>query len=77
MNALSEEDKNMLVETGELTKRGREYAMGWSQWQGFNEGIFAIRYALKTLSDNGFHHIALRKAAGVGMATSGQTTVLA
>eukprot|EP01082_Thalassiosira_pseudonana_P002965 g3371.t1 g3371 contig12:1941615-1945421(-) len=66
---MSEEDKQEWIETKELTKRGDEWAMGWSQWQGFNEGIFAIRYAMKTLSDMGYHNIALRKAAGVGMAT--------
>mmetsp|Transcript_18521 Transcript_18521/g.40075 ORF Transcript_18521/g.40075 Transcript_18521/m.40075 type:complete len:1112 (-) Transcript_18521:1970-5305(-) len=66
---MSEEDKQVWIETKELTKRGDEWAMGWSQWQGFNEGIFAIRYAMKTLSDMGYHNIALRKAAGVGMAT--------
>ena len=37
---------------------------------GFNEGIFGIRYGLKTLSDMGFHHIALRKAGGVGFGTT-------
>lgn len=43
--------------------------MGWSQWYGFNEGIFAVRYALKTLSDNGFHNHALAKANGFGCGT--------
>jgi len=69
VNALTKQDVDFLAKNGELTKRGRGWMMGWSQWQGFNEGIFAIRYALKTLSDNGFHHIALRKASGTGMAT--------
>jgi len=67
--AVSEEDKNIMVKTGELTKRGNDWAMGWSQWQGFNEGIFAIRYSMKTLSDMGFHNVAVRKAAGFGFAT--------
>lgn len=58
-----------MVESGELTKRGPIWSMGWSQWHGFNEGIFAIRYALKTLSDNGFHNIALAKATGFGCGT--------
>lgn len=43
--------------------------MSWSQWHGFNEGIFAIRYALKTLSDSGFHYVALTKANGFGVGT--------
>ncbi|KAL7527297.1 hypothetical protein ACHAXR_001887 [Thalassiosira sp. AJA248-18] len=70
LNAVSEEDIAVMADTGEVTKRGKDWSLGWSQWQGFNEGIFAIRYALKTLSDTGFHHIALRKASGFGMATS-------
>jgi len=60
IDGMSEEDKKEWIESGELTKRGSKWAMGWSQWQGFNEGIFAIRYSLKTLSETGFHHIALR-----------------
>ena len=67
--AVSEEDKNIMVKAGELTKRGNDWAMGWSQWQGFNEGIFAIRYSMKTLSDMGFHNVAVRKATGFGFAT--------
>ena len=55
--------------TGEVTKRGREDAMGWSQWHGFNEGIFAVRYALKTLSETGYHNVALDKATGFGVGT--------
>eukprot|EP00804_Cyclotella_cryptica_P001631 CCRYP_014954-RC/>CCRYP_014954-RC protein AED:0.03 eAED:0.03 QI:528/1/1/1/1/0.8/5/1005/1077 len=51
IDAMSEDDKNAWIESGQLTKRGNRWAMGWSQWQGFNEGIFAIRYALKTLSE--------------------------
>ena len=37
---------------------------------GFNEGIFGIRYGLKTLSDMGVHHVALRKATGIGFGTT-------
>ena len=69
LDEISDNDTMALVQNGELTKRGDKWAMGWSQWQGLNEGILAIRYALKTLSDNGFHHIALRKVSGFGMAT--------
>eukprot|EP00804_Cyclotella_cryptica_P001694 CCRYP_009074-RA/>CCRYP_009074-RA protein AED:0.22 eAED:0.22 QI:0/0/0/1/1/1/8/0/796 len=69
VDEMLEEDKNAWIESGELTKRGDRWSMGWSQWQGLNEGIFAIRYALKALSETGFHHIALRKAAGSGFAT--------
>lgn len=58
-----------MIESGEVTKRGNIWSMGWSQWHGFNEGIFAIRYALKTLSDNGYHNIALAKASGFGVGT--------
>jgi len=58
-----------MLRSGELTRDGEKLSMGWSQWQGFNEGIFAIRYSLKTLSEMGFHHIALRKASGFGFAT--------
>mmetsp|Transcript_40975 Transcript_40975/g.72060 ORF Transcript_40975/g.72060 Transcript_40975/m.72060 type:complete len:1376 (-) Transcript_40975:70-4197(-) len=70
LKELDESYAQEMVRTGELVKESDGYHMGWSQWQGFNEGIFAIRYALKTLSDMGFHHIALRKAAGFGFATS-------
>lgn len=59
-----------MFDSGELIKEDGKYWMGWSQWQGFNEGIFGIRYSLKTLSDNGFHHIALRKAGGIGVGTT-------
>ncbi|KAL7525668.1 hypothetical protein ACHAXR_001106, partial [Thalassiosira sp. AJA248-18] len=69
LEELDESYAKEMVRTGELVKEGDGYYMGWSQWQGFNEGIFAIRYALKTLSDTGFHHIALRKAAGFGFGT--------
>ena len=69
LKEISDDDRDALVKSGELTMRGSQWAMGWSQWQGLNEGIFAIRYALKTLSDMGFHHIALRKASGFGFAT--------
>ena len=61
--------KRKMARAGELVAEDGDYYMSWSQWQGFNEGIFAIRYALKTLSDMGFHHIALRKAAGIGFGT--------
>ncbi|KAL9187924.1 hypothetical protein ACHAXT_006302 [Thalassiosira profunda] len=69
LRKLDEGYKKEMVKTGELVKEQDGYWMGWSQWQGFNEGIFAIRYALKTLSDMGFHYIALRKAAGFGFGT--------
>jgi len=69
LKELDESYAQEMVRTGELVKESDGYHMGWSQWQGFNEGIFAIRYALKTLSDMGFHHIALRKAAGFGFGT--------
>ena len=59
-----------MVRSKELTLENKQYWFGWSQWQGFNEGIFGIRYALKTLSDMGFHHIALRKASGIGFGTT-------
>jgi hypothetical protein len=58
-----------MAETKEISKRGSQWAMGWSQWHGFNEGIFAVRYSLKTLSDNGFHNVALGKATGFGVGT--------
>jgi len=69
LKELDESYAQEMVRTGELTKESGGYYMGWSQWQGFNEGIFGIRYALKTLSDMGFHNIALRKAAGFGFGT--------
>ena len=40
-----------MVNNGELTKEGETYWFGWSQWEGFNEGIFGIRYSMKTLSE--------------------------
>mmetsp|Transcript_26189 Transcript_26189/g.54178 ORF Transcript_26189/g.54178 Transcript_26189/m.54178 type:complete len:340 (+) Transcript_26189:3427-4446(+) len=55
-----------MITTGEVSKRGKDWSMGWSQWQGFNEGILAVKYSLKTLSDNGFHNVALNKASGFG-----------
>jgi len=67
MRFIAESPKELIdemVETKEISKRGSQWAMGWSQWHGFNEGIFAIRYSLKTLSDNGFHNVALGKATG-------------
>ncbi|KAL7554634.1 hypothetical protein ACHAWF_018136 [Thalassiosira exigua] len=70
LRAISDEDKEALVRSGELSMRGKDMAMGWSQWQGLNEGIFAIRYALKTLSDMGFHNVALRKATGFGFGST-------
>ena len=70
LKELSDENKNELVDSGELLKERDGYWMGWSQWQGFNEGIFGIRYALKTLSDMGFHNVALRKASGFGFGTT-------
>jgi hypothetical protein len=33
-----------MVLAGDLTKDGDSFSFGWSQWEGFNEGIFAIRY---------------------------------
>ena len=66
---MTKSTENEMVESGELTKRGSLWSMGWSQWHGFNEGILAVRYALKTLSDNGFHNIALAKANGFGVGT--------
>ncbi|KAL9179118.1 hypothetical protein ACHAXT_000160, partial [Thalassiosira profunda] len=66
---MSDATRDEMIASGEITKRGGQWAMGWSQWHGFNEGIFAVRYALKTLSDNGFHHVALAKANGFGCGT--------
>jgi len=66
---MSDATRNEMIESGEVTKRGSQWSMGWSQWYGFNEGIFAVRYALKTLSDNGFHNLALSKANGFGCGT--------
>ena len=67
MRFIQESPKELIdemVATQELSKRGKQWAMGWSQWHGFNEGIFAVRYSLKTLSDNGYHNLALSKATG-------------
>lgn len=67
---ITEETLQSMKETGEVTIRGRDTnAMGWSQWNGFNEGIFAVRYALKTLSESGYHNVALDKANGFGVGT--------
>jgi hypothetical protein len=66
---IDEETKQSMINSGEVTKRGKQDAMGWSQWHGFSEGIFAIRYALKTLSENGYHNVALDKANGFGVGT--------
>lgn len=69
LSEISEKTLQQMVSSGELTMRGGNWTMGWSQWHGFNEGIFAIRYALKTLSDNGFHNLAISKASGFGAGT--------
>jgi hypothetical protein len=70
LSELSDSDTKYLFDKGELMKtKRRGTLMTWSMWRGFHEGIFAIRYSLKTLSEMGFHHIALRKATGTGMAT--------
>lgn len=72
MNFLKHIDKETMESmraSGEVTKRGKKDAMGWSQWNGFNEGIFAVRYALKTLSETGYHNVALDKANGFGVGT--------
>lgn len=66
---ISETTLNEMIESGEVTKRGPIWSMGWSQWYGFSEGILAMRYALKTLSENGLHNIALAKAGGFGVGT--------
>jgi hypothetical protein len=34
IDAMSEDDKQEMIDSGELTKRGSKWAMGWSQWQG-------------------------------------------
>jgi hypothetical protein len=59
-----------MVKAGSLIKDNGDYFFSYSQWEGFGEGIFSIRYALKTLSDMGFHHVALRKASGVGFGST-------
>jgi hypothetical protein len=67
MRFIEESPKELIdemVKTKEVSKRSGKWAMGWSQWHGFSEGIFAVRYSLKTLSDNGFHNVALGKATG-------------
>ncbi|KAK1749276.1 alpha-L-rhamnosidase [Skeletonema marinoi] len=72
MDELSAEDTQFLFDRGELKKakrKGNRLTMTWSMWEGFHEGIFSMRYSLSTLSEMGFHHIALRKASGTGMAT--------
>lgn len=100
IQAMPNDVKSTWIQSGELTKRKDHWAMGWSQWLGFNEGIFAIRYSMKILSEmvsfvtvhilsycttlitnhnrsplyhlhgrQGFHNIALRKAAGNGFGT--------
>jgi hypothetical protein len=70
LSELSDSDTKYLFDKGELMKtKRRGTLMTWSMWRGFHEGIFAIRYSQKTLSEMGFHHIALRKATGTGMAT--------
>ena len=34
IDVMSEEDKQEWIDSGELTKRGQKWAMGWSQWHG-------------------------------------------
>jgi len=66
LNSIDDDYLKEMITTGEVSKRGKDWSMGWSQWQGFNEGILAVKYSLKTLSDNGFHNVALNKASGFG-----------
>jgi hypothetical protein len=70
LNHIDKETKESMKTSGEVTKRTPKMdAMGWSQWHGFNEGIFSVRYALKTLSETGYHNVALDKANGFGVGT--------
>ncbi|OEU17479.1 Bac_rhamnosid-domain-containing protein [Fragilariopsis cylindrus CCMP1102] len=63
--------KQELITAGELIydDDSEKYVFFWSQWRGFNEGIFGVRYILKALSESGFHNVALGKANGKGFAT--------
>ncbi len=69
LNSIDDDYLKEMINSGEVSKRGKDWSMGWSQWQGFNEGILAVKYSLKTLSDNGFHNVALNKASGFGCGT--------
>ena len=49
---LEELDRKTLKEmtrSGELILDDGKHWMGWSQWQGFNEGIFGIRNQIPRL----------------------------
>jgi len=43
----------------------------YKQRYSINIGIFGLKYTLKTLSDMGFHHVALSKASGTEMPSFG------
>ena len=71
LSEVTTDSKKELIDAGELIYDHSEedYTMHWSQWQGFNEGIFGVRYIIKMLSESGFHNVALGKATGTGFGT--------
>ena len=58
---LEELEKLRIVEVHGDTIQGL-----WKRGRNMPEGILAVRYNLRALSDLGFHHVALNKASGIG-----------
>ena len=51
---------------GKNNKGEERFDIVWRRRHHMPEGILAVRYSLKALSDSGFHNIALTKATGEG-----------
>jgi len=69
---LNQRDFDEAVKLDKVRKIGKndkgedKYDIVWKRRHHMPEGILAIRYSLKALSDMGFHSIALTKATGEG-----------
>jgi hypothetical protein len=70
---LNKRDLEEMIKLKQVERRGKDNKTGdekfrtmWTHRHNTPEGILAIRYELKTLSDMGFHNIALSKVTGVG-----------
>jgi hypothetical protein len=67
LRQVNKDDLQELIKLGivEQSTDGK-IQMLWKRGSNMPEGILAVRYNLKALSQFGFHHVALDKAAGIG-----------